>query len=236
VASRPTAILRTTQLPILGTNETAEVDAQMAVWWQNIEPDETGRKTLFVTIPISCMDARGLRHETRYDLLLVELLSNQSATNEIAPGVRLVSRTTTTRSVRWPRLLGNTRRVSVRFFNQISWIRTKAAWTGVAQPLLVERECMSQQTEELDQTALSELSRHYDSVLWAVTGIWTAVIGGLFLYVKGDFDLWLALFGILLTVFRMFFAESFRKMRRHVHARMTVEVRALHESPSWLRQ
>jgi len=83
---------------------------------------------------------------------------------------------------------------------------------------------------------LSELSRHYDTTMWVVTGLWAAGVGGLLLYVTEHFDLWLALFGLLLTVGGMYFARSFRVLRRRVHKQMTTEVRNLHVSSSGFRQ
>jgi threonine/homoserine efflux transporter RhtA len=95
---------------------------------------------------------------------------------------------------------------------------------------------MAEPDQSFDQVALSELSRHYDTTLWAVTGLWAAAIGGLFLYVRDHFDLWLAVFGVLLTVGGMYFAKSFRALRRQVHERMSTEVRLLHVSSLGFRQ
>jgi hypothetical protein len=87
---------------------------------------------------------------------------------------------------------------------------------------------------ELDR--LSELSRHYDTLLWAVTSLWAAAIGGLLTYCWQNFDWRLGVFGIVLTVFAMYFAASFRVLRRRVHGRMTAEVRELHEAGFPIRQ
>jgi hypothetical protein len=95
---------------------------------------------------------------------------------------------------------------------------------------------MAEPDQILNQVALSELSRHYDTTLWAVTGFWAAAIGGLLLYVREHFDLWLAVFGVLLTVGGMYFAKSFRALRRQVHKRMSAEVRILHVSSLGFRQ
>jgi hypothetical protein len=72
--------------------------------------------------------------------------------------------------------------------------------------------------------------------LWAFTGLWAAAVGGLLLYVKEHFDPWFAVFGVLLTVGGMYFAKSFRAMRRQVHGRMTTDVQALHVSSLGFKQ
>ena len=95
---------------------------------------------------------------------------------------------------------------------------------------------MSEPDQSFNQVDFSELSRHFDTTLWVVTGLWAAGTGGLFLYVRDHFDPWLSVFGILLTVGGMYFAKSFRAMRRQVHERMTSEVRILHVSRLGFRQ
>ena len=75
-------------------------------------------------------------------------------------------------------------------------------------------------TEDRDTSGLAELSRHYDTMLWTVTSLWAAAVGGLLVYSGEHFDPWLAVFGLVLTVCAMYFAYSFRKYRRKVHERM----------------
>ena len=92
---------------------------------------------------------------------------------------------------------------------------------------------------DLNNSDLSELSRHYDSMLWTVTSLWAAAIGGLLVYCTQHFDRWLALLGLILTVCAMFFAASFRRLRRRVHDRMSemkYRNRALFESDRLFRQ
>ena len=93
-----------------------------------------------------------------------------------------------------------------------------------------------QEFGDFNQVAFSELSRHYHTTLWAVTGLSAAAVGGLLLYVRDHFDPWLAVFGVLLTVGGMYFAKSFRALRRQVHKRMTKKVRILHVSSLGFRQ
>jgi len=89
---------------------------------------------------------------------------------------------------------------------------------------------------DLNNSDLSELSQHYDSMLWTVTSLWAAAIGGLLVYCTQHFDRWLALLGLFLTVCAMFFAASFRRLRRRVHDRMSHRNRALFESACLFRQ
>jgi hypothetical protein len=89
---------------------------------------------------------------------------------------------------------------------------------------------------DLNNSDLSELSRHYDSMLWTVTSLWAAAIGGLLVYCTQHFDWWLALLGLILTVCAMFFAASFRRLRSRVHDRMSTRNRALFESDPLFRQ
>lgn len=59
-------------------------------------------------------------------------------------------------------------------------------------------------------------SRHYDSIQWTVTAILVVAVGGLLVYCSDDhnYDPWLAVFGIILTLASSFFATSFRALRR----------------------
>lgn len=76
IANRPAAVLSTTRLPILATNETNDLNGEIVVWWKNVEPDSQGHKHLPITVEIFCWDSRGMRHETRYNLFAVELSQN----------------------------------------------------------------------------------------------------------------------------------------------------------------
>jgi hypothetical protein len=130
VDNRPTIVLPTTRLPILAANEEISVDGEITLWWQNVEPNDSGFKDLSINLSAFCIDARGMRHETRYDLHVVELGANVAVMDEIAPGVMLGSRTTTTRSVRFLRLKANMRWFPIRFVSRISQIRRKATLLG----------------------------------------------------------------------------------------------------------
>jgi len=111
VANRPTAVLSTTRISILAANEGTDVNGRIIVWWKNVPPDDRGFKHLAITITMFCLDSRGMHHETRYSLFAVELSSAVIATDEIAPGVALTSRTASTRPVWWRKLLAGLRRI-----------------------------------------------------------------------------------------------------------------------------
>lgn len=90
--------MSTTRVPILAVNEGTGVNGQILVWWKNVEPNNEGFRFLRVTITISCLDSRDMRHDTRYSLLVRES-AGDPVLDAIAPGVGLNSRTTTTRSL-----------------------------------------------------------------------------------------------------------------------------------------
>ena len=87
----PVAGLGTIQIPILSPSESSEIDAQITLWWKNVAPFK-GTKFLHINLKIFCWDTKGMRHETRYYLLLTELGEKLFMTNEVAPGVGLGSR------------------------------------------------------------------------------------------------------------------------------------------------
>ena len=90
--------------------------------------------------------------------------------------------------------------------------------------------------EDRDTSNLAELSRHYDTMLWTVTSLWAAAVGGLLVYSGEHFDPWLAGFGLALTVCAMYFAYSFRKYRRKVNEEMPENLRRLVVKGRGLRQ
>jgi hypothetical protein len=90
--------------------------------------------------------------------------------------------------------------------------------------------------DDTQQDRLDELSRHYDSMLWTVTSLWSAAIGGLLVYLTKNFDTYLVLFGIGLTVCAMSFATSFRRLRRFVHDQMSADIHKLYISHDRFRQ
>lgn len=88
----------------------------------------------------------------------------------------------------------------------------------------------------MDPNQVHEWSRHYDSTQWVVTGILTAAVGGLLIYCYQRFDPILALVGVVFTLMTVFYAASFRSLRRRLHATLPNEDVALLRSRRSLRQ
>jgi len=72
---------------------------------------------------------------------------------------------------------------------------------------------------EMEEERKLEWSRHYDSIQWTVTAILVVAVGGLLVYCwdERNYDKWLALFGMVLTLASSLFAASFRALRRKLH-------------------
>lgn len=96
---RPTAILSSTRIPILAASKSFDVRGEIHLWWQNVAANNTGHKCLPIKIRISCLDSRGMHHQTVYSLLAVELRQGIGVMDEMASGVGLLTRTTITKSV-----------------------------------------------------------------------------------------------------------------------------------------
>lgn len=58
-----------------------------------------------------------------------------------------------------------------------------------------------------------EWGRHFDILLWTVTTIMAAAIGGLLVCTINKFDMGLAIAGFFLTIIAVYFAASFREVR-----------------------
>ena len=97
---------------ILAANEASNVNGEIIVWWKNVKPAAQGHKHLPITIVIFSWDPKGMRHETRYNLLAVESSSSVDVTDSIAPGVMLGGRTTVTKSVWLLKLFEKARRLT----------------------------------------------------------------------------------------------------------------------------
>ncbi|MBE3123456.1 MAG: hypothetical protein IMZ65_01485 [Planctomycetes bacterium] len=100
MANQPVTTMAPGYIPLLAANEASDVNGSIHLWWKNAEAQgNKGFKYFPVMITIFCWDSRGMRHETRYSLMALELSGNVGGTNEVAPGVILAGRTTTTRPV-----------------------------------------------------------------------------------------------------------------------------------------
>lgn len=72
----------------------------------------------------------------------------------------------------------------------------------------------------MEKSELHQWSRHYDSLLWNVTALFAAAIGGLLVYASSTPDLKIALFGLFVTWFPVYFAASFRESRDKVNLQL----------------
>lgn len=68
----------------------------------------------------------------------------------------------------------------------------------------------------MDPKEAEEWGRHFDTLLWTVTSILAAAIGGLLVYTTEKFDIWLALAGFSLTIITVYFSASFREVRHKI--------------------
>ncbi len=68
----------------------------------------------------------------------------------------------------------------------------------------------------MDSKEAAEWGRHFDTLLWTVTAILAAAIGGLLVYATERFDIWLTLAGFSLTIITVYFAASFREVRHKI--------------------
>lgn len=73
---------------------------------------------------------------------------------------------------------------------------------------------------ELDRTQAFEFSRHYDNLLWIVTSLLTTANAALMAIAADKVSIQVGVFGIALSVLTVFFAASFRMLRRRVHDRL----------------
>ncbi len=71
---------------------------------------------------------------------------------------------------------------------------------------------MSENAEDLDECERGHWARHYDTLLWSVTTIFAGAIGGLLVYVHSNFDIRLAVFGLIITPVPVYFGASFREL------------------------
>lgn len=81
-------------------------------------------------------------------------------------------------------------------------------------------------------------SRHYDTLVWTVTGIFAGADGGLLLYAfSTEKPAWIVcVIGISLTVLAVYFIASFRSARRIVHSKMKDEDIQIARGAPFLKQ
>ena len=94
--------------------------------------------------------------------------------------------------------------------------------------------------KKVNSSELHAWSRHYDNLLWTVTGILAGANGGLLVYVHSlqepQKPHWVSyVLGVSLSMLGVFFASSFRSARKHVHDQMEDgEKLVARGSPLWL--
>lgn len=101
IVDTPTVILTTTRLPFLAVNESAMVNADIVVWWQNVSGDAP--KHVPIPVSIICRDSRDRVYETRLYLLAVELGGTVIGvgSEQVVDGLVIFNRITSSSSTRW---------------------------------------------------------------------------------------------------------------------------------------
>jgi hypothetical protein len=113
LVNTPRAIASAVQVPAIAVNEAIGVDGEITIWQHAGQP--TG--AVGIRLIILCWDLRGFRHKTTYSLLVNA--ETDAVTDQIAPGVAVLGRTTTSRSQRALRLqarLKSARKLPTRYF------------------------------------------------------------------------------------------------------------------------
>jgi len=72
-----------------------------------------------------------------------------------------------------------------------------------------------------------EWARHYDILFWTYTTLMTTVIGGLLIYNVRNFNLWLSILGMFVTIVSVYFAASFRELRHLATGKFDNELQQL---------
>jgi len=102
IRQRSAVVVEPKVVPLLAVNEASNVGGEIVVWWSNVASTQEV-KGVPITLTITCLDARGLRHETRYRLFSIGPklpvgMTTVKGAHQIAPGVALVHRSTVTRA------------------------------------------------------------------------------------------------------------------------------------------
>jgi hypothetical protein len=103
---------------ILPAGETREMNAEIAFAWSDV-PIFHGIKHIAFDLAMSCQDARGMYHHTKYRLSVLELKPGVGIVPSITSNVALTSRSTRIRPHWW-----------LRFTSTPQWLRQlKERWT-----------------------------------------------------------------------------------------------------------
>jgi flagellar biosynthesis protein FlhB len=79
----------------------------------------------------------------------------------------------------------------------------------------------------MDSNQLHAWSRHYDSLLWNVTTLFAAAIGGLLVYTYSTFHIGVAIVGLIITCLPVYFAASFREASYKINQHLPAEERKI---------
>lgn len=97
------------------------------------------------------------------------------------------------------------------------------------------------QLTEWEREQALEFTRHYDNLLWVVTSLLTTANAALMALAGERLSIQVGALGIALSILTVFFAASFRLLRRQVHDRLDEDsigrVAWLYGgAPGWIRQ
>jgi hypothetical protein len=110
---RPTAVMSSVRLSVLGPGESVDLQGEITIIWQNFEP-WSGTRIAGLKVVILAWDARGYRHETTYRLSVFETSDQTIAgTTMVAPGVSILHRVSKSRPVWLLKTIGILKRTPV---------------------------------------------------------------------------------------------------------------------------
>lgn len=115
----PLAFMSTAMLSLLASGESQPIELDIALLWQNVKERKSG-KWLNLRLSILCWDTINRRHMTTFDLFVLNSPLIGSVSNEIARGVMLTTRVSSSRSVHALRLQRHVSRLP-----GLSWLAPK---------------------------------------------------------------------------------------------------------------
>lgn len=88
---RPMVTMSTMRESLISPGNKVTVNGVITIWWKNIA-GSPGSKTVPINMKVYCWDTTGVRYLTKYNILVIEPSETVIATDEIAPGVMLGTR------------------------------------------------------------------------------------------------------------------------------------------------
>ena len=92
---RPLHSMSTLQIPTLAPGESVNVQSRIKIWWKNVSIGSFGNKSLFISIKMHYWDSVDVAYVTEFRIYVVKDTSRTSVSNEVARGVGLSMRHTT---------------------------------------------------------------------------------------------------------------------------------------------